>query len=231
MKPMRRVCRRGVPRAVAPSPKTRIAGQYQELPVPHVIVRPFGCMWDTAAPVVAASKVAIGCRPLTLWVPQRRPLCLPGRRKSALADGRSPMRPHITADLRRSATVRSIVVRGIPSWIAMSSGLISSRCRTTPSDEQKLTGGKVHHLIFVVDERGSFIGDSGDKISEVNSLAEMIGNKGKGKSKFWMICASQLDLEKVLDRTNFQPALVDRLNATFELKPQLISDEINKVGR
>jgi len=94
-------------------------------------------------------------------------------------------------------------------------------------DEQKATGGKVQHLIFVVDEMGSFIGDSGDKISEVNSLAEMIGNKGKGK--VWMICTSQLDLEKVVDRTNFQPALVGRLNARFELKPQLISDEINKV--
>lgn len=94
-------------------------------------------------------------------------------------------------------------------------------------DEQKPTGGKVQHLIFVVDEMGSFIGDSGDKISEANSLAEMIGNKGKGK--VWMICTSQLDLEKVVDRTNFQPALVGRLNARFELKPQLISDEINKV--
>jgi hypothetical protein len=94
-------------------------------------------------------------------------------------------------------------------------------------DEQKATGGRVQHLVFVVDEMGSFIGDSGEKISEVNSLAEMIGNKGKGK--VWMICTSQLDLEKVVDRTNFQPALVGRLNARFELKPQLISDEINKV--
>ncbi|MFN7541659.1 MAG: BREX system P-loop protein BrxC [Acidobacteriota bacterium] len=94
-------------------------------------------------------------------------------------------------------------------------------------EEQKTTGGRVQHLVFVVDEMGSFIGDSGDKISEVNSLAEMIGNKGKGK--VWLICTSQLDLEKVVDRTNFQPALVGRLNARFELKPQLISDEINKV--
>jgi hypothetical protein len=94
-------------------------------------------------------------------------------------------------------------------------------------DEQKPAGGKVPHLVFVVDEMGSFISDSGDKISEVNSLAEMIGNKGKGK--VWLICTSQLDLEKVVDRTNFQPALVGRLNARFELKPQLISDEINKI--
>lgn len=94
-------------------------------------------------------------------------------------------------------------------------------------DEQKVVGGRVQHLVFVVDEMGSFIGDSGDKISELNSLAEMIGNKGKGK--VWLICTSQLDLEKVVDRTNFQPALVGRLNARFDLKPQLISDEINKV--
>ncbi|MBI2568435.1 MAG: BREX system P-loop protein BrxC [Candidatus Schekmanbacteria bacterium] len=94
-------------------------------------------------------------------------------------------------------------------------------------DAQKPTGGKAAHLVFVVDEMGTFIGDSNDRISELNSLAEMIGNKGKGK--VWLIVTSQQDLEKVVDRTNFQPALVGRLNARFELKPHLISDEINKV--
>lgn len=94
-------------------------------------------------------------------------------------------------------------------------------------NEQKPTGGRVQHLVFVIDEMGTFIADSSDKIGELNSLAEMIGNKGKGK--VWLVCTSQQDLEKVVDRTNFQPALVGRLNARFELKPQLISDEINKV--
>ncbi len=92
---------------------------------------------------------------------------------------------------------------------------------------QKTTGGKVAHLVFVIDEMGTFIGDSTDRISELNSLAEMIGNKGKGR--VWLIVTSQQDLERVVDRTNFQPALVGRLNARFELKPHLISDEINKV--
>ena len=94
-------------------------------------------------------------------------------------------------------------------------------------DDQKTIGGKSQHLVFVIDEMGTFIGDSNDKIGELNSLAEMIGNKGKGK--VWLIVTSQQDLEKVVDRTNFQPALVGRLNARFELKPHLISDEINKV--
>lgn len=94
-------------------------------------------------------------------------------------------------------------------------------------DAQKTTGGKTQHLVFVIDEMGTFIGDSTEKISELNSIAEMIGNKGKGK--VWIIATSQQDLEKVVDRTNFQPALVGRLNARFELKPHLISDEINKV--
>jgi hypothetical protein len=94
-------------------------------------------------------------------------------------------------------------------------------------DAQKPTGGKVQHLVFVIDEMGTFIGDSTERISELNSVAEMIGNKGKGK--VWLIVTSQQDLEKVVDRTNFQPALVGRLNARFELKPHLISDEINKV--
>jgi hypothetical protein len=94
-------------------------------------------------------------------------------------------------------------------------------------DAQKTTGGKAQHLVFVIDEMGTFIGDSNDRIGELNSLAEMLGNKGKGK--VWLIVTSQQDLEKVVDRTNFQPTLVGRLNARFELKPHLISDEINKV--
>ncbi len=94
-------------------------------------------------------------------------------------------------------------------------------------DAQPTTGGKVQHLVFVIDEMGTFIGDSNERIGELNSLAEMIANKGKGK--VWLIVTSQQDLEKVVDRTNFQPALIGRLNARFELKPHLISDEINKV--
>ncbi|MBK6845112.1 MAG: hypothetical protein IPG88_22910 [Gemmatimonadetes bacterium] len=94
-------------------------------------------------------------------------------------------------------------------------------------DAQSLSGGKSQHLVFVIDEMGTFIGDSNERIGELNSLAEMIGNKGKGK--VWIVVTSQQDLEKVVDRTNFQPTLVRRLNARFELKPHLISDEINKV--
>jgi len=94
-------------------------------------------------------------------------------------------------------------------------------------DEQRPPGGRSQHLVFVIDEMGTFIGDSNEKIGELNSLAEMIGNKGKGK--VWLVCTSQQDLEKVVDRTNFQPALVGRLNARFELKPHLISDGINRV--
>ena len=94
-------------------------------------------------------------------------------------------------------------------------------------DARNTTGGKSCHLVFVIDEMGTFIGDSNERISELNALAEMIGNKGKGK--VWIIATSQQDLEKVVDRTNFQPALVGRLNARFELKPHLISDEINKI--
>ena len=94
-------------------------------------------------------------------------------------------------------------------------------------DGQKPTAGRSVHLVFVIDEMGTFIGDSNDRISELNSLAEMIGNKGKGK--VWLIVTSQQDLENVVDRTNFQPALVGRLNARFDLKAHLISDEINRV--
>ena len=94
-------------------------------------------------------------------------------------------------------------------------------------EAQPTTDGRVQHLVFVIDEMGAFIGDSMERIGELNSLTEMLGNKGKGR--VWLIVTSQQDLEQVVDRTNFQPALVGRLNARFDLKPHLISDEIDKV--
>jgi len=69
-------------------------------------------------------------------------------------------------------------------------------------DEQKPSGGKVQHLIVVIDEMGTFIGDSNDKIGELNALAEMIGNKGKGK--VWLIVTSRL----LIGPTSSRPWLV-----------------------
>ena len=40
-------------------------------------------------------------------------------------------------------------------------------------DGQKTTGGRVQHLVIVVDEMGTFIGDSNDKIGELNALASI----------------------------------------------------------
>jgi hypothetical protein len=94
-------------------------------------------------------------------------------------------------------------------------------------DAQPRNDGRVNHLVFVIDEMGTFISDSADKIGELNSLAEQLGNKGKGK--VWLIATSQQDLESVVDRTNFQPALVGRLNARFELKPHLVTDGIDRI--
>jgi hypothetical protein len=94
-------------------------------------------------------------------------------------------------------------------------------------DAQPREDGRMNHLVFVVDEMGTFISDSAEKIGELNSLAEQLGNKGKGK--VWIVATSQQDLESVVDRTNFQPTLVGRLNARFELKPHLVTDGIDRI--
>jgi hypothetical protein len=43
-------------------------------------------------------------------------------------------------------------------------------------DAQKTRGGKTLHLVFVIDEMGTFIGDSNERISELNALAVIIPN-------------------------------------------------------
>lgn len=55
------------------------------------------------------------------------------------------------------------------------------------------------HLVFVIDEMGQFITESGDRIHELQAIIEQAGAQGRGR--IWFSCTSQEALDQVVDRT------------------------------
>jgi hypothetical protein len=83
------------------------------------------------------------------------------------------------------------------------------------------------HVIFVIDEMGQFIGDSGDRIHELQSIIEQAGAQGRGR--IWFICTSQEALDQVVDRTGLKLSALGKLDARFSIKIPLTSEDIRRV--
>ncbi len=83
------------------------------------------------------------------------------------------------------------------------------------------------HVLFVVDEMGQFIGDSGDRIEELRAVVEQAGSQGGGR--IWFVTTSQEALEQVVGRTGLKLAQLGKLAGRFSVKISLTSEEIRKV--
>lgn len=83
------------------------------------------------------------------------------------------------------------------------------------------------HILFVVDEMGQFIGDSGSKIEELRAIIEQAGSQGSGR--IWFIATSQEALDQVVHRTGLKLSQLGKLDARFSAKISLTSEEIKKV--
>lgn len=83
------------------------------------------------------------------------------------------------------------------------------------------------HLIFVIDEMGQFIGDSDDRIHELQAIVEQAGVKGRGR--IWFICTSQEALDKVVDRTGLRLSMLGKLDARFSTKIPLTGEDVRRV--
>ncbi len=83
------------------------------------------------------------------------------------------------------------------------------------------------HLVFVVDEMGQFIGDSGDRIEELRAIVEQAGVQSRGR--IWFICTSQEALDQVVDRTGLKLSALGKLDARFSTKIPLTSEDVRRV--
>jgi hypothetical protein len=83
------------------------------------------------------------------------------------------------------------------------------------------------HLIFVIDEMGQFIGESGDRIHELQAIIEQAGNQGRGR--IWFVCTSQEALDQVVDRTGLRLSALGKLDARFSTKIPLTGEDVRLV--
>lgn len=83
------------------------------------------------------------------------------------------------------------------------------------------------HIIFVIDEMGQFIGDSSDRIHELQAIIEQAGVQGRGR--IWFICTSQEALDQVVDRTGLKLSALGKLDFRFSTKIPLTSEDVRRV--
>jgi len=87
--------------------------------------------------------------------------------------------------------------------------------------------GKEHRLVFIVDELGAFIADSGKKLYDIGALAEEFGKAGKGK--VWIFATGHHSVKDIVD--NAREFDGDRLwlEGRFHISFQLTAENIEEV--
>jgi len=86
---------------------------------------------------------------------------------------------------------------------------------------------KEHRLVFIVDELGAFIADSGKKLHDIGTLAEELGKVGKGK--VWIFATGHHSVKDIVE--NAREFDGDRvwLEGRFHLRFQLTAENIEEV--
>ncbi|MBN1814108.1 MAG: BREX system P-loop protein BrxC [Anaerolineae bacterium] len=83
------------------------------------------------------------------------------------------------------------------------------------------------HLAYIIDEMGQFIGDSNQKLLELQSIAEAFATRGLGK--LWLIVTAQEALEEIVREAIRHEDEFDKIRDRFNLRLPLTSENIGRV--
>ena len=85
--------------------------------------------------------------------------------------------------------------------------------------------GNDHHVIFLVDEVGQYIGDNGELLLSLQSVVEELGVRTGGKA--WVVCTSQEAIDDVMH--NVKRNDFSKILGRFDTKIKLASTDIEEV--
>ena len=85
--------------------------------------------------------------------------------------------------------------------------------------------GGDHHVIFLVDEVGQYIGDNGELLLSLQSVVEELGVRTGGKA--WVVCTSQEAIDDVMH--NVKRNDFSKILGRFDTKIKLASTDIEEV--
>ena len=86
---------------------------------------------------------------------------------------------------------------------------------------------KTPHLVYIIDEMGQFIGDSNQRLLELQSIAEAFATRGLGK--LWLVVTAQEALEEIVRDAIRHEDEFDKIRDRFSLRLPLTSENIEKV--
>lgn len=150
---------------------------------------------------------------------RRRYLTVQSDIEQALCD----VLPHKFASREEAAKA----LENIQNSLEMGPALLAEELAEYVESEEQHAGQRSPHLVFIIDEMGQFIGDDGDKLIELQSIAESFGNYGRGK--LWLIVTAQAVLEDVIKGVRRKRADYAKIIDRFDTRLEMTSENIEKV--
>ena len=141
----------------------------------------------------------VAIRALCVLLPDRYPTA--ERASKAIDD--------IQADLRMGP---SILAKELAKWV---------------EEQRRVSGERAPHLVFIIDEMGQFIGDSNQKLLELQSIAEAFATQGMGR--LWLIVTAQEALEEIVQDAIQHEHEFDKIRDRFNLRLVMTSENIETV--
>ena len=87
--------------------------------------------------------------------------------------------------------------------------------------------GNNHHVIFLVDEMGQYIGDDSDLMLNLQTVVEDLGTECGGKA--WVIVTSQQDIDSMTNMKGAKRNDFSKIQGRFDTRLSLSSANVDEV--